>query len=108
MESSESTLQDARTHIQLIQNGLHSGQQLSPDDHDGLAKVIESLVNDNEVLKRDNAELQHLLADCREDLHVLQEEVEEQKVNGGDMTLRHMRSMAESLSGKDYSVRVHA
>lgn len=46
-----------------------------------LTKVLESLVADNETLKRDNAELQHLLAESREDLHTLQEEVEEQRVH---------------------------
>jgi hypothetical protein len=56
MESSKSTLQDARS-IQLIQNRLHGGQQLSLDDRDGSTKVIESLVNDNEVLKQDNGGL---------------------------------------------------
>lgn len=43
--------------------------------------MLESLVGDNETLKRDNAELQHLLAESREDLHSLQEELEEQRVN---------------------------
>jgi len=36
-------------------------------------------VNDNETLKRDNAELQDLLTESREDLHALQEELEEQR-----------------------------
>jgi hypothetical protein len=38
-------------------------------------------VDDNETLKRDNAELQTLLADTREDCRALQEEVEDQRVN---------------------------
>jgi len=50
-------------------------------DQTELTKVLESLVDDNEVLKRDNAELQSLLAESREDLHALQEEVEEQRAN---------------------------
>jgi hypothetical protein len=48
---------------------------------DELTKVLESLVNDSEILKRDNAELQRLLAESREDLHALQEEVDEQRAN---------------------------
>jgi hypothetical protein len=36
-------------------------------------------VNDNETLKRDNAELQGLLTESREDFHALQEELEEQR-----------------------------
>lgn len=47
----------------------------------GITEVLESLVNDNEALKRDNAELQHLLMESREEIHVLQEEVEEQRAN---------------------------
>ena len=41
--------------------------------------MLESLVNDNEILKGDNAELQHLLAESREDLNGLQEKLEEQR-----------------------------
>ena len=46
-----------------------------------MTNVLESLVNDNEILKGDNAELQHLLAESREDLHGLQEKLEEQRAN---------------------------
>jgi uncharacterized protein YaaN involved in tellurite resistance len=45
-----------------------------------LANIMESLVNDNELLKRDNSELQTMLADTREEIHTLQEEVEELRV----------------------------
>lgn len=44
-----------------------------------MTSVLETLVNDNETLKRDNAELQNLLAESREDFHALQEELEEQR-----------------------------
>ncbi|KAF8627860.1 hypothetical protein AX15_004207 [Amanita polypyramis BW_CC] len=103
MESSESTLQDARMQIQLMQSG-----QLSRDEHDELTRVLESLVNDNEILKRDNAELQILLSDCREDLHALQEEVEEQRAIQGPSprTLKHKRSIAASISAKEFSMPV--
>lgn len=43
--------------------------------------MLESLVQDNETLKHDNAELQHLLTDTREDFAALQEEYEEYKAN---------------------------
>jgi regulator of replication initiation timing len=46
-----------------------------------LTSVLDSMVHDNEVLKRDNAELQHLLAESREEIHNLQEQLEEQRVN---------------------------
>jgi len=39
------------------------------------------MVTDNEILKRDNAELQHLLTEAREEIHCLQEEVEERRAN---------------------------
>ena len=50
-------------------------------EQDELSNVLESLVNDNEILKGDNAELQHLLAESREDSHGLQERLEEQRAN---------------------------
>ena len=46
-----------------------------------LMNALESLVNDNEILKRDNADLQIMLIDSREETHVLQEEVEEHRTN---------------------------
>ena len=42
-----------------------------------VTQVMESLVADNEALKRDIAELQNLLAESREDVRVLREEVQE-------------------------------
>jgi hypothetical protein len=46
-----------------------------------LTNVLETLVNDNEILRGDNAELQHLLTESREDLHGVQERLEEQRAN---------------------------
>lgn len=63
---------------------LSSLQQLghAADIHDTeVTKVLESLVADNEALKRDNAELQNLLAAEREELHSLQEELEERRAS---------------------------
>lgn len=56
-----------------------------------LTSVLESLVNDNETLKRDNAELQNMLTESREEIHTLQEEVEEHRAqppsrSGGERT----------------------
>lgn len=47
-------------------------------EHDELTNDLESSVNDNEILRGDNAELQHLLTESREDLHGVQERIEEQ------------------------------
>lgn len=58
----------------------HLGQTAIVEQSE-IMKVLESLVEDNETLKRDNAELQSLLAQSREDYHVLQEEIEEQRAN---------------------------
>ncbi|KAJ7571938.1 hypothetical protein C8J56DRAFT_1176433 [Mycena floridula] len=69
LESSESILQDAR---QVLQGG---------SDQPEVTKVLESLVDDNEVLKRDNMELQRFLADSREDMRALQEELDEQRAS---------------------------
>lgn len=44
-----------------------------------MTQVMESLVADNEALKRDIAELQNLLAESREDVRMLRDEVEESR-----------------------------
>lgn len=66
---------------QLILSATQIGHRSVLDQDGELTKVLESLVNDNETLKRDNAELQRFLAEAREDLHALQEEVEEQRAH---------------------------
>ncbi|KAG2013038.1 hypothetical protein CC2G_009975 [Coprinopsis cinerea AmutBmut pab1-1] len=72
LESSDSIIQEAKLRLQTV--GL-----TAQAEQDELAQVMETLVNDNEVLKRDNAELQRLLAETREDVHTLQQEVEEHR-----------------------------
>ena len=47
-----------------------------------VTQFMESLVADNEALKRDIAELQNLLTESREDVRILREEIEEAKANG--------------------------
>ena len=44
-----------------------------------LTHVLESLVNDSDTLKHDNAELQSLLAESREETYRLQQEVAEHR-----------------------------
>lgn len=74
LESSESLLQDVRSRLE----GLHHTPSSSVITEDSeVMKVLESLVSDNEVLKADNKELHKLLAESREDLQVLQSQVEE-------------------------------
>ncbi len=51
------------------------------DGHEEVTKILTSLVQDNEILKHDNAELQQLLNDSREDFAALQEDFEEHKAN---------------------------
>jgi hypothetical protein len=47
-------------------------------DQDGeMVKVLESLVADNEDLKRSSVEIQTLLQESRDDVHALQQELEE-------------------------------
>ncbi|KAF8806118.1 hypothetical protein BYT27DRAFT_7168420 [Phlegmacium glaucopus] len=79
LESSENILQDARSRIQSFRNSQVGLTAKAEEDE--LTNVLETLVNDNEILKGDNAELQHLLAESREDLHALQETLEEQRAN---------------------------
>lgn len=52
---------------------------------------------DNEALKRDNAELQNLLGEAREDLRVLQEEVEEQRADQSYSRHRPNDSIGSSI-----------
>ncbi|KDQ15443.1 hypothetical protein BOTBODRAFT_173928 [Botryobasidium botryosum FD-172 SS1] len=73
---SEEILKDARARLQAFQNTF--GQTLAPDDSEAM-HVLESLVADNEALKRDNKELQSILAETREDVQSLREEVDEQR-----------------------------
>ncbi|KAJ7784187.1 hypothetical protein B0H16DRAFT_1356160 [Mycena metata] len=85
LESSESIIVDARARLEALHRattGMGAGvsQQGTSEE---LTTVIETLVSDNETLKRDNAELQTLLADAREDCRALQEEVEDGRVNPG-------------------------
>lgn len=77
LESSESILIDARARLEALHRSVGVPLQEQPE----LTSVLETLVDDNETLKRDNAELQTLLADAREDCRALQEEVEDQRVN---------------------------
>ncbi|GLB34217.1 hypothetical protein LshimejAT787_0111010 [Lyophyllum shimeji] len=111
LESSEHILQDARARLEA----LHSSQlgQTAMVEHAELTNVLESLVNDNETLKRDNAELQNMLADAREEIHTLQEEVEEHRAKppsrsrAGTPQLRHQiytSSVPGSLS-KDHPMQ---
>lgn len=95
LESSEHLIQDARTRLESFRSlvitllllsiyTLILCQQLgltAKVAEEELTTVLETMVHDNEVLKRDNAELQHLLAESREEIHSLQEELEEQRVN---------------------------
>lgn len=96
LELSESILQDARSRLDSFRNSVchkcclphvvflnyHQQVGLSAQvEQEELTHVLESLVQDNETLKHDNGELQHLLSESREDLHALQEELEEQRAN---------------------------
>ncbi|KAJ7248397.1 hypothetical protein C8J57DRAFT_1080252 [Mycena rebaudengoi] len=82
LESSESILVDARARLQTLNRSIGAPLEEQPE----LTSVLETLVDDNETLKRDNAELQQLLADAREDCRALQEEVEDQRVNPGPVS----------------------
>lgn len=63
-----------------------------------MTKVLESLVADNEALKRDNAELQNILTETREDLRTLQEELDERRAHEEPVSRhRHTSSTASSI-----------
>lgn len=68
--------------LRILTSLQHSGQ--TPVDDNEITEVLESLVADNEAFKRDNAELQNILAETREDMRTLQEEVEEHRAGATD------------------------
>jgi predicted outer membrane protein len=49
----------------------------SVEHHDEIMKLLESLVADKEALQKSNTELQELLSESREAIHMLQEEAGE-------------------------------
>jgi hypothetical protein len=75
LELSEEILKDARSRLEMLQHSQlgHS----APADETEITKILETLVADNEDLKRNNAELQNLLGESREDVHALNEELDE-------------------------------
>ncbi|KAL0576958.1 hypothetical protein V5O48_005029 [Marasmius crinis-equi] len=79
LEASESILQDVRSQIQTLHRTL--GDAPAADSTE-LTRIMESLVDDNEALKKDNTELQTLLAQSRDDMYGLQQELEEQRALG--------------------------
>lgn len=102
-QMSEEVLADARLRLEQLQQSVRGraltlpsrgltflkqlGHAVKTDDPE-VMKVLESLVADNEALKRDSAELQNLLAESREDLRALQEEMEERRASDSSY-LRH-------------------
>ncbi|TFK46903.1 hypothetical protein OE88DRAFT_1706532, partial [Heliocybe sulcata] len=77
LELSEEVLSEARSHLESLQQSRF-GHSTTTEDPE-VSKVLETLVADNEALKHDNAELQNLLTETREDYRSLQEEVEEHR-----------------------------
>lgn len=73
-EFSELLIQDARARLEGLQNSLGLGNGAENPE---VTHILESLVADNEAIKRDNAELQNLLTESREDLRVAREELAE-------------------------------
>lgn len=61
----------------------------SSEEESEVTKVLESLVADNEALKHENAELQNLLGETREDLRTLEEEVNEHRASGSSAPRHH-------------------
>lgn len=78
-----------------------------------VTKVLESLVADNENLKHDNAELQNLLTEAREDVHALQEEVEESRAaflsgpRGGGNIIHTSRQNFTLIHSRDTTVKTN-
>ncbi|KAI0920845.1 hypothetical protein AcW1_004995 [Taiwanofungus camphoratus] len=95
-ELSQEVLKDARQRLEQLQQS-QLGHSMVVEDAE-VTKVLESLVADNEALKRDHAELQNLLTEAREDLRSLQEEVEERRADNSSY-LRHRYTSSGHSSG---------
>ena len=63
---------------------------------DEVTKMLETLVTDNEMLKRDGEELQRLLLESREDFRALQEELDELRASENRKYSRHHSGSAKS------------
>ncbi|KAM5534429.1 hypothetical protein V8D89_011896 [Ganoderma adspersum] len=97
-ELSQEILADAKQRLEQLQ---YHQLGYSADIHDTeVKKVLESLVADNEALKHDNAELQNLLTAEREELHSLQEELEERRAS--DVPVRRGHRFSQSGSSFHY------
>ncbi|KAG8852351.1 hypothetical protein FRB96_008697 [Tulasnella sp. 330] len=73
---SEVLLRDARARLEGLQDSLRPSAGGDPEVH----RILEGLVADNEAIKRDNAELQNILAELREDLRLAKEDLEERPI----------------------------
>jgi DNA repair exonuclease SbcCD ATPase subunit len=102
LESSETILTEARSRLESVRkNTLGTSARAEQEE---LTRVLESLVDDNETLQRDNGELQRLLSETREDVHTLQQDLEEQRANaypyprsGREWLNRMLRAFADGL-----------
>lgn len=65
---------EARSKLDTLQETVGKSVDVSET-----TRVLESLVNDNEVLKKDNLELQTMLSGSREEHDQLVEELEEKR-----------------------------
>jgi hypothetical protein len=61
-----------------------------------VTKILETLVTDNEMLKRDGEELQRLLSESREDFRGLQEELDELRASENRKYSRHRSGSGKS------------
>ena len=117
-EISDEILHETRLRLDALQ---HSVAQNTESQEKEFSQILESLASENEALKHDNAELQNLLNDSREEIRTLREEVEEQRAasasplpsQSGDVTTwslnaetarfqrthRHNASWASSFTG---------
>ncbi|KZV86382.1 hypothetical protein EXIGLDRAFT_724824 [Exidia glandulosa HHB12029] len=79
-EFSQDILNEARTRLRAMQQSP-ADEPVKPQEE--VTQILESLVADNELLKKDTAELQNLLAEAREDSRAMRDELEEAKAANG-------------------------
>jgi predicted nuclease with TOPRIM domain len=68
------------TQISFADTATQHAERSISEDGSEVTKVLETLVADNEDLKRSSTELQSLLQESRDDVRALQQELEELRV----------------------------
>lgn len=95
LELSEEISQGAKLQLETwLRSQAEPDTPITPTGE--VTKILETLVADNEMLKRDGEELQRLLSESREDYRALQEELDELRASENRKYSRHRSHSTKS------------